>query len=89
MSRSKWKGPFIDHKLFKNRKKNDKKSQNTIKTISRSSEIVPKFIGINFNIHNGKNFIKTEVTEEMVGFKLGEFSPTRKKFSFKKKIKNK
>jgi small subunit ribosomal protein S19 len=87
MSRSKWKGPFIDHNLFKDRKKNYKKSQNTIKTISRSSEIVPKFIGINFNIHNGKNFLKTEVTEEMVGFKLGEFAPTRKKFSFKKKNK--
>lgn len=85
MSRSKWKGPFIDHKLFKNRKK---KSQNTIKTVSRNSEIVPKFIGINFEIHNGKKFSKTEITEEMVGFKLGEFSPTRKKFSFKKKNKN-
>lgn len=85
MSRSRWKGPFIDHKLFKDRKKNYEKSQNTIKTVFRSSEIIPKFIGISFNIYNGKNFSKTEITEEMIGFKLGEFSPTRKKFSFKKK----
>jgi ribosomal protein S19 len=83
MSRSKWKGPFVDPILFK-----DKKPQNSVKTISRCSEIIPGFIGTNFDVYNGKTFSKVGVTEEMVGFKLGEFSPTRKKFSFKKnKIK--
>jgi ribosomal protein S19 len=83
MSRSKWKGPFVDPNLFK-----DKKPQNSVKTISRCSEIIPGFIGTNFDVYNGKTFSKVGVIEEMVGFKLGEFSPTRKKFSFKKnKIK--
>ena len=83
MSRSTWKGPFVDPILFK-----DKKPQNSVKTISRCSEIIPGFIGTNFDVYNGKTFSKVGVTEEMVGFKLGEFSPTRKKFSFKKnKIK--
>jgi small subunit ribosomal protein S19 len=90
MSRSKWKGPFVDPKLFKNMTAlPNKKSQPTLKIISRCSEIIPGFVGTNFDVYNGKTFSKVEVTKEMVGFKLGEFSPTRKKFSFKKKKKNK
>ena len=87
MSRSKWKGPFISKQLIKSINASQKKSQNFIKTVSRHSEIVPKFVGINFDIYNGKTFSKVLVTEEMVGFKFGEFSPTRKRFSFKKKKK--
>ena len=89
MSKSKWKGPFISAQLIKSINNNQKKFQNCIKTVSRHSEIVPKYIGINFDVYNGKNFSKILVTEEMVGFKFGEFSPTRKKFSFKKKKKKK
>ena len=87
MSRSKWKGPFVKTKLFSN--VSNKKTKNTIKTISRNSEITPGFIGLVFEVHNGKNFSKVEITEDMIGFKLGEFSPTRRKFSFKKKKKKK
>ena len=87
MSRSKWKGPFINTKLFKDL--NSKKARNTIKTVSRHSEITPGFIGLIFKIYNGKNFSKVEIVDNMVGSKLGEFSPTRKKFSFKKKKKKK
>jgi small subunit ribosomal protein S19 len=86
MNRSKWKGPFINAKLFKDL--NNIKSKNTIKTTSRNSEITPIFIGLTFNLYNGKSFSKIEITKDMVGLKLGEFSPTRRKFSFKKnKIK--
>jgi len=84
MSRSKWKGPFVHAKLFKDIKKRRK---NDVETVSRRSTIIPIFIGTNFNIYNGKKFSKVVVSKEMVGFKLGEFSPTRKKFSFKKKNK--
>ena len=87
MTRSKWKGPFINTKFFTN--VNNKKAKNIIKTVSRHSEITPRFIGLVFEVSNGKNFSKIEITEDMVGFKLGEFSPTRKKFSFKKKKKKK
>jgi small subunit ribosomal protein S19 len=89
MSRSKWKGPFIDMQIFKDIKKTQNSLQNPTKTVSRCSEIIPKFVGINFYVYNGKSYSKIEITEEMVGFKLGEFSPTRKKFIFKKKKKNK
>jgi ribosomal protein S19 len=88
MSRSIWKGPFVHTKLFQNIKQTNKKPQNAVKTVSRCSEIIPGLIGTNFDVYNGKTFSKIKVSEEMVGFKLGEFSPTRKKFSFKKK-KNK
>jgi small subunit ribosomal protein S19 len=86
MSRSIWKGPFVDIKLFKDIKKTNKK-QNVVKTVSRCSEIIPGLIGTNFDVYNGKSFSKITIIKEMVGFKLGEFSPTRKKFSFKKKKK--
>jgi ribosomal protein S19 len=87
MSRSKWKGPFVNTKLFKD--VHNKKPKNNIRTLSRHSEITPRFIGLVFEVYNGKSFSKIEITEDMVGFKLGEFSPTRRKFSFKKKKKKK
>ncbi len=78
MSRSIKKGPYIDIKLFK--KIEDMNSSNTrkaIKTWSRRSTIFPEMIGHTLMVHNGKNFIPVYVTENMVGHKLGEFSPTR------------
>lgn len=81
MSRAKWKGPYVDGSLIKSRQ------DYNVYTTSRDSTIVPNLIGKTFNVHNGKNFLKVKITENMVGKKLGEFSPTRKKFSFKKKLK--
>jgi small subunit ribosomal protein S19 len=89
MSRSKWKGPFISTKLIKDPIIIKKKFQNNIKTVYRHSEIIPTFVGMNFSVYNGKKFSKVVVIEEMIGFKFGEFSPTRKKFGFKKKKKKK
>ncbi len=79
MSRSLKKGPYIDEKLAKKIAKakasNDKKA---IKTWARASTITPQMVGMNFAVHNGKDFLNVFVTENMVGHKLGEFSPTRK-----------
>lgn len=78
MSRSLKKGPFVDEKLLKKvQKQKDLGSHEPIKTWSRSSTIVPDFVGHTFNVHNGKIFIKVFVTEEMVGHRLGEFAATR------------
>ena len=78
MSRSVWKGPFVDPSLIKKVEKH-KKTTNTkpIKTWSRKSTIIPEFVGISFLIHNGKKFILITISEDMVGHRLGEFSPTR------------
>ncbi|RKF56621.1 37S ribosomal protein S19, mitochondrial [Golovinomyces cichoracearum] len=54
-----------------------------VKTQARSATILPTFVGLVFQVHNGKNYINFEITEDMVGHKLGEFSPTRKPFSYK------
>ena len=78
MSRSVWKGPFVDPSLLKKVEK--LKSQTNpipIKTWSRKSTILPEFIGVSFLIYNGKKFIPIKISEDMVGHKLGEFSPTR------------
>jgi small subunit ribosomal protein S19 len=78
MSRSVWKGPFVDPSLLKKVEKLKSQSNNTpIKTWSRKSTIIPEFIGVSFLIYNGKKFIPIKISEEMVGHKLGEFSPTR------------
>ena len=78
MSRSLKKGPFVDEKLvIKVSKQIDNGSREPIKTWSRRSTIVPEFVGFTFMVHNGKMFHKVFVTEDMVGHKLGEFSPTR------------
>jgi|TARA_B110000014_G_C19930305_1_gene481257 small subunit ribosomal protein S19 len=78
MSRSVWKGPFVDPSLLKKVEKLKMQPNPTpIKTWSRKSTIIPEFIGISFLIYNGKKFIPIKISEEMVGHKLGEFSPTR------------
>jgi len=76
MSRSLKKGLFVDEKLLK--KVNLAKSGDTIKTWSRSSMITPEMVGLNMAVHNGKEHISVNIIEEMVGHRLGEFSPTRK-----------
>ncbi|MDP3970407.1 MAG: 30S ribosomal protein S19 [bacterium] len=78
MGRSLKKGPFIDDNLLK-KVQQAKSGDNSkvIKTWSRSSTITPEMVGLKFGVHNGKNFIEVLVTENMVGHKLGEFSPTR------------
>lgn len=79
MSRSLKKGPFIDPKLAKKVDVLEKSGQKKpIKTWSRTSVIAPEFVGHTFAVHNGKQFIPVFVTEQMVGHRLGEFSPTRK-----------
>ena len=78
MSRSIWKGPFVDPSLIKKVEKlKDQINKPPIKTWSRKSTIIPEFVGFSFLIHNGKKFIPIKISEEMVGHKLGEFSPTR------------
>lgn len=76
MPRSIKKGPFVDEYLFKKVEK-AKKDHKPIKTWSRRSTIIPDFVGLTFVVHNGKKFIPVFITENMVGHKLGEFSPTR------------
>ena len=79
MTRGVWKGPFVHPSLLKKIDKlKDKTKKVPIKTWSRNSTIIPEFVGHSFLIHNGKSFIPITVSEEMVGHKLGEFSPTRK-----------
>lgn len=78
MPRSLKKGPFVEPKLTKKvQTMVDAGEKKMIKTWSRRSTIVPEFIGFTFAVHNGKKFIPVYVTENMVGHKLGEFSPTR------------
>jgi len=77
MSRSIKKGVFVNPKLItKVTKAKQSGSKTAIKTWYRSSTIIPDFVGLSFAVHNGKNFIEFSVTEEMIGHKLGEFSPT-------------
>lgn len=78
MSRSSKKGPYIEKKLLKkvlNQKKTDDRVP--IKTWARASQIPPEFVGHKFLVHNGRSFTEVFVTEDMVGHRLGEFSPTR------------
>ena len=78
MSRSIKKGPFIDLHLGKKvDTMNDSGKKTVIKTWSRRSTIIPEMVGLTFAVHNGKKFVPVFVTENMVGHKLGEFSPTR------------
>ena len=78
MARSTWKGPYFDVTLFKKVKKSkEESSKSPIKTWSRRSTIIPDFVGVTISVYNGKSFIPVYVTEDMVGHKLGEFSPTR------------
>jgi len=78
MSRSLKKGPYIDAKLLKKVLALPAQSLVIIKTWARASTICPEMVGFTFAVHNGKDFIQVRVVENMVGHKLGEFSPTRK-----------
>lgn len=81
MTRSTRKGVYTDHHVLKKvmcvRDLSDRAVVGSIKTWSRRSTILPDFVGITFLVHNGKKFIPVKVTEDMVGYKLGDFAPTR------------
>ena len=78
MSRSVWKGPFVDGYLLKKAEAaGESKKREVIKTWPRRSTILPNFVGLTFQVHNGNKFIPVTVSEEMVGHKFGEFAPTR------------
>jgi small subunit ribosomal protein S19 len=78
VARSVWKGPFIDGYLLKKAETvRGSGRKEVIKTWSRRSTILPQFVGLTFGVYNGRKFIPVLVTEDMVGHKLGEFSPTR------------
>ena len=78
MARSIWKGPFVDGYLLRKAEKVRQGGRNeVIKTWSRRSTILPQFVGLTFGVYNGQKHIPVNVNEDMVGHKLGEFSPTR------------
>ncbi len=78
MSRSLKKGPYVEYKLMKRiNEMNESGKKQTLKTWSRSTMIIPDFVGHTIAVHNGNRFIPVYVTENMVGHKLGEFAPTR------------
>ena len=89
MARSKWKPPYVNYYLMNSILKN--KNRSVIRTMSRSSTILPSFIGLLFEVHTGKTFTKFYIDEKMIGHKLGEFAFTRKvgKIHIKKTKKNK
>ena len=79
MTRSVWKGPFVDgYLLDKAEKAKQSGRHEVIKTWSRRSTILPQFVGLTFGVYNGKQFIPVLVSENMIGHKFGEFAPTRK-----------
>ena len=78
MPRSLKKGPYVDEKLLKKLKGLKPEDSKVIKTWYRRSTIIPEMVGFTFGVHNGKEFITVKITENMVGHKLGEFSPTTK-----------
>ncbi len=78
MGRSLKKGPYVDEKLMiKVMRQSEARNREPIRTWARACTIVPEFVGQTFMVHNGKHFLRVYVTEDMVGHKLGEFSPTR------------
>ena len=77
MSRSLKKGPYVDERILKKISKVKPDSKNVIKTWSRACTIVPEMVGYTFGVHNGKDHISVYIVENMVGHKVGEFSPTR------------
>jgi len=78
VARSVWKGPFVDvHLLQKAEKVRAVGRNEVIRSWSRRSTILPQFVGLTFGVYNGKKFIPVLVTEDMIGHKFGEFSPTR------------
>lgn len=81
MSRSQWKGPYFKNIVSEINSKT--------KIITKNSTIIPKLVGSAVNVYSGRKFIKIGITEEMIGYKIGEFTQTREKFEFKKKKKKK
>ena len=79
MTRSVWKGPFVDGYLLKKAEsvRESGRTNEVIKIWSRRSTILPQFVGLTFGVHNGQKHIPVSVTEDMVGHKFGEFAPTR------------
>ena len=78
MSRSVWKGPFVDGYLLRKAETTQNSGRkDVIKTWSRRSTILPQFVGLTFGVHNGHKHIPVSISEDMVGMKLGEFAPTR------------
>jgi len=78
MARSIWKGPFVDGYLLKKAETSRASGKSeVIKIWSRRSTILPSFVGLTFNVYNGRKFVPVSVNEDMVGMKLGEFAPTR------------
>jgi small subunit ribosomal protein S19 len=77
MARSVKKGPFVDQYLIAKAAAARGSAGKVVKTWSRRSTVIPDFIGVTFAVHNGKKFVPVHITENMVGHKLGEFSPTR------------
>jgi len=78
MPRSVWKGPFVDGYLLKKAEAvRESGRKDVIKTWSRRSTVLPQFVGLTFGVHNGKKHIPVLISEDMIGHKLGEFSPTR------------
>ena len=78
MARSVWKGPFVDGYLLKKAETVRAGGRNeVIKTWSRRSTVLPQFVGLTFGVYNGHKFIPVLITEDMIGHKMGEFSPTR------------
>ena len=77
MARSVWKGPFVDGYILKKAEAARGQRNQAIKTWSRRSTILPQFVGLTFQVHNGNKFIPVYVTDNMIGHKLGEFSITR------------
>jgi small subunit ribosomal protein S19 len=78
MTRSVWKGPFVDGYLLKKAENSQSSGRkDVIKTWSRRSTIMPQFVGLTFGVHNGHKHVPVSVSEDMVGMKLGEFAPTR------------
>ncbi|ELU43964.1 ribosomal s19 domain-containing protein [Rhizoctonia solani AG-1 IA] len=80
LARSAWKGPYFVAFSNLSRARTD---NIPVKTMSRSCTILPNFVGVKFLVHNGKQFLPVSVTQDMVGHKLGEFAPTRKRFTFR------
>ncbi len=78
MTRSSKKGPYVYERLLKKIEGKKPGETGLIKTWARDSQIAPEMVGFNFGVHNGKDHIEVFVTEDMVGHRLGEFSPTRK-----------
>ena len=78
MARSVWKGPFVDGYLLRKAEVSRSSGRNeVIKIWSRRSTILPQFVGLTFGVYNGRKFLPVHITENMVGHKFGEFSPTR------------